>query len=441
MRCFDINHVSQIRLRQCGWLGRKLAQLVFGLLLVLGLSITASAQTASRYNLGVQDRVLVKVGKWQPAEGTFENWNGFGGEQTIAADGNIYLALIGAVQAAGRTPPVVAEEISLLLQARLGLDQPPAATVEIVGFGPIFIVGAVNNPGSFSYIPQMTVLQAVSIAGGHLRTTNPTLQTEREALTTIGNYETLRLQGWSAIARIARLQAELTGAETIEMPEELEGRPIADELMASEQEILTARLKSVSSSKAALVDLKKLLRSQIETLSEEITLRQKQIQLAREELENVTSLKERGLVVSSRQRQLSTTVTELEAKVLTLDVAKLQAEQQLNKAIRDELDIVNVQRSEVVTALQKSREELDQLKVRLRVARDLYADTASRSGAIANQTLETTYKYKIMRRADVNSEPFEANEQTLVSPGDTIEVIAIVTDIGEGPDTFPKLPE
>ncbi len=441
MRCVDISHVRQTRLVQYGRFGNSFVQLIAGLLLLFGMSVPASAQSASAYNLGIQDKVLVKVGKWQPAEGTFQNWEGFGGEQTIAADGNIYLALIGAVQAAGRTPPVVAEEISLLLQARLGLDQPPAVTVEIVSFGPVFIVGAVNSPGSFPYIPRMTVLQAVSIAGGHLRTTNPMLRTEREALTAVGDYETLRLQGWSAMARIARLKAELANAETIEIPEELVGRPVADELMASEQEILTARLNSVNSSKAALVDLKKLLRSQIDTLSEEITLRQKQIQLAREELENVTSLKERGLVVSSRQRQLSTTVTELEAKVLTLDVAKLEAEQQLNKAIRDELDIVNIQRREVVTDLQKTRETLDQLKVRLRVARDLYADTASRSGAIANQTLQTTYKYMISRRADVNTEPFEANEQTLISPGDTIEVIAIVTDLGEGPDTFPTLPE
>ncbi|MEP3278452.1 MAG: polysaccharide biosynthesis/export family protein [Stappiaceae bacterium] len=411
------------------------------LLFMLPLATPASSQAPTEYSLGVQDKVLIKVGRWQPAEGTFQNWDGFGGEQTIGADGKIYLALVGAIEAAGRTPPVIAEEISLLLQARLGLDQPPATTVEIVGFGPVFIVGAVNNPGSFPYVPQLTVLQAVSIAGGHLRTTDPQLRTEREALTSVGTYETLRLQGWSAMARIARLKAELAGAQTIETPEELKGRPIEEELMASEQEILTARLNSINSSKAALVDLKELLRSQIAKLTEEVTLRGKQILLAREELANVTSLKERGLVVSSRQRQLSATVTELEAKVLTLDVAKLQAEQQLNKAVRDELDIVNVRRSEVVTELQKSREQLDQLRVQLRVARDLYADTASRSGAISSQTLETTYKYMITRRNDASNEPFEAVERTLISPGDTIQVHAIVTDLGDGPDTFPILPE
>lgn len=39
--------------------------------------------------------------------------------------------------------------------------------MEVIRYRPFFIVGGVNRPGQFDYVPGMTVLQAVAIAGGY----------------------------------------------------------------------------------------------------------------------------------------------------------------------------------------------------------------------------------------------------------------------------------
>jgi polysaccharide biosynthesis/export protein len=39
-------------------------------------------------------------------------------------------------------------------------------TLSITTYRPFFILGEVKNPGSYPYVPNMTVLTAVAIAGG-----------------------------------------------------------------------------------------------------------------------------------------------------------------------------------------------------------------------------------------------------------------------------------
>jgi polysaccharide export outer membrane protein len=39
-------------------------------------------------------------------------------------------------------------------------------TVSITAYRPFFILGEVKNPGSYAYVPDMTVLTAVASAGG-----------------------------------------------------------------------------------------------------------------------------------------------------------------------------------------------------------------------------------------------------------------------------------
>ena len=51
----------------------------------------------------------------------------------------------------------------------MGLGRPPDVAVEVVQFRPFYIVGDVRPPASSPTGPGLTVLQALSIAGG-LRT-------------------------------------------------------------------------------------------------------------------------------------------------------------------------------------------------------------------------------------------------------------------------------
>ena len=42
----------------------------------------------------------------------------------------------------------------------------PDVAVEIIAFRPFFILGEVNQPGSYDYVPGMNVLNAIALGGG-----------------------------------------------------------------------------------------------------------------------------------------------------------------------------------------------------------------------------------------------------------------------------------
>ena len=83
---------------------------------------------------------------------------------TIDAAGMITMPLIGAVAARGRSPASLATEISAKL--RNGYIREPSVAVEIESYRPFFILGEVQAPGQYPYVPNMTVESAVAIAGG-----------------------------------------------------------------------------------------------------------------------------------------------------------------------------------------------------------------------------------------------------------------------------------
>jgi polysaccharide biosynthesis/export protein len=83
---------------------------------------------------------------------------------TIDAAGFITMPLIGQVSARGRTPAALASEITAKL--RNGYIRDPSVAVEIESYRPFFILGEVQAPGQYPYVPNMTVESAVAIAGG-----------------------------------------------------------------------------------------------------------------------------------------------------------------------------------------------------------------------------------------------------------------------------------
>jgi polysaccharide export outer membrane protein len=89
------------------------------------------------------------------------------GSHQIAPDGTIDFPLLGSVQVNGMEPPAVADEIQRLLREKDLLRDPHVSVyVEEYASKRVSVVGAVANPGTFALEPGMTVVQAISMAGG-----------------------------------------------------------------------------------------------------------------------------------------------------------------------------------------------------------------------------------------------------------------------------------
>jgi polysaccharide export outer membrane protein len=113
-----------------------------------------SRAAAQSYRLGMGDKVHIAV----------FNEENLSGDYTVSPDGRITLPLAGPVTAAGLTVPELQQAVATTLKN--GFVQNPNVTVTANDLRPYFILGEVNKPGKYSYMPELTVMAAVATAEG-----------------------------------------------------------------------------------------------------------------------------------------------------------------------------------------------------------------------------------------------------------------------------------
>jgi polysaccharide export outer membrane protein len=107
------------------------------------------------YRLGPGDSLTLRTFNQPQLSGTFD----------VDDSGMIDLPLLGLVSAAGLTAPALAASIEAELRSK-NLILAASVAVEIAKYRPFYILGEVTTPGQYPYRPGMTVLTAISIAGG-----------------------------------------------------------------------------------------------------------------------------------------------------------------------------------------------------------------------------------------------------------------------------------
>lgn len=89
---------------------------------------------------------------------------GISGSYLVDAGGNVSLPLVGTVPARGVTTQQLAGQIADRLKH--GYVREPHVTVTIEAYRPFFILGEVTTPGQYPFVPNMTVENAIAVAGG-----------------------------------------------------------------------------------------------------------------------------------------------------------------------------------------------------------------------------------------------------------------------------------
>jgi len=84
---------------------------------------------------------------------------------TVRPDGKISVALLGDINAAGFTPTQLAANITEKLKKYIS-DPRVTVVVNTINSRKVFILGEVLHTGSYNLLPNMTILQALSSAGG-----------------------------------------------------------------------------------------------------------------------------------------------------------------------------------------------------------------------------------------------------------------------------------
>lgn len=84
---------------------------------------------------------------------------------TVRPDGKVSIPLLNDVQAAGLTPTQLATKIATDLK-KFVTDPQVTVIVTQINSQRVYILGEVSRAGAYPLLPQMTVLQALSSAGG-----------------------------------------------------------------------------------------------------------------------------------------------------------------------------------------------------------------------------------------------------------------------------------
>ena len=113
--------------------------------------------TGSGYQIGATD--LLNISVFQVPDLSFE-------KVRVDVSGSVQLPLIGSVQAAGRTPDQLAQEIQNRLADRFLQDPQVTITVDEAASQKVTVDGAVSKPGVYHMRGQTSLLQAVAMAEG-----------------------------------------------------------------------------------------------------------------------------------------------------------------------------------------------------------------------------------------------------------------------------------
>lgn len=414
------------------------------------------------------------------------------GESTLDGNGNVRVPLLGRVAAAGRSAERLEEEIAAALQ-EAGYVQNPFVAVEVVRRRDVFVDGDVMRPDAYGWRQNMTVRQALAVAGGTRRLAQDTLGTVLQAYNAVESYEALQVRLRSLAAKEARHMAELEfadyvlaedGAETEDLPQSLDisallpasvvptspGRLSPAQKAALESYDIAAfrarqreagTLRLIRFPEAILEDEDPesvALRRTHETLIEDkiatdlaslnlmklelqalieraATLKQREgligetIRLLQNRLDDILKLQESGLVRTDMVINLQSALSTAISSQLEILVAISDTGIEIERQRLKISNFAERQRTAASEALESVRSELLSVRARLESARRAAAVAEAYEGGRTGTDIRVVPELTIFRRENGETREIAAGPGDPVLPGDVL-VVVLPTDPG-----------
>lgn len=379
------------------------------------------------YRLDAQDKIRLKVFEWRPSRDEVYEWAALNDSYVIGAGGRLSLPMIGEVAAAGLTTDELARNIADRMKTQIGLIEAPNISVEVVTFRPFYITGRVANPGEYAFRPGLTVLQAVSIAGGLYRgDRNNGVRLEREAIQGKGDLDLLSLERDSLLAKRARIEADLKNIAAIIFPPELDrDAESVQRLLHQETAILDSLRSAFQAQLEPLMNLKTQLQKESASLHKRIDTHESEMKLAEEELTNVKSLASKRLVAEQRRIGVQRNVYQLAADHMRLEMDLVRVQQEISRTDLQLSELKSKRANDLTQELRSTQAKLDEATRRYDTSKKLLLETAMSDGQLADSGEiggMASATFRIVRRNDGSPLEMTAEENTLVEPGDTIKV-------------------
>ncbi|RWO01871.1 polysaccharide biosynthesis/export family protein [Mesorhizobium sp.] len=353
----------------------------------------------------------------------------------IDQSGVIVLPALGPVKVLGKTIEDVHKEVIEVLKPK-SLPQrstdgtetwtgfyPDQIIVDIEEYRPVYIDGDIASPGIQPFRPGMTVRQAVAAGGGYQLGRGELQNPEMTAADLGGRLHILRIKYQESEIKAARIEAQLSGARVIEVPDgerDPSLEPRRDEALQQEGKHLEAVYADQEKERASIKLAATKAAERMGYLKEQQKADQAGAAADAAELDRLKKLFEKGLVqitsVNSAQRAVllsATRALQTNAEIARLERDQGDLQRSLDKFIdQGRIDLLaNLQTERA--AMTQLRAEMDSLTKQIAYVMQMRSDLVGEGDRI---TIGVT------RSTDGQAATTEATEDTLLAPGDTITI-------------------
>lgn len=344
---------------------------------------------------------------------------------TVDATGHIALLIIGDVPAAGLTLPELREKLSAQLVAK-NVMHDPEVEVEVKEYRPIYVGGDVMKPGSYSYRIGMNVRDAVALAEGydllHLRGRDLML----EGADARGQYNGSGIELAKQAARIARIRAELAGANNLDVSslKELPVSPaVENEIIQAERQQLAADNNDAARQKAYL---ERMMAQTKEQLAAVTAAGGNSGAAYRQAMQNVTranDLLKRGLIAKQRVEEAQGAAVSAQGNLTDVTARANQARQDLANFTRQYQQVDEQRHTQLLQDLQQAVAAAATARAQLQAAAQKVVYTNAAQQQLASGTLGKRASIVIYRQSGTGKqEQLRGAETTALMPGDNVQI-------------------
>lgn len=342
----------------------------------------------------------------------------------VRADGTISMHIMGTVPAAGRTPAELEGDVEALL-AKFFSDT-ESATLEVAAYRPVIVSGDVAVPGAVPFYAGMDVRSAVALGGGAgsamaVDTTSGQMRVSDEK----ANADLLAARLAALQVSRAQLLAASAGQTELALPDArlAEGatEPLvvaAGQLLAAREEVRQARARSQS-------EQVRLARDEAEAFAERHAELTAQLATLTDALAEQQKLRELGLNRSERVVELAVDVSEVRVDILESIGLEAAARQKLERAETAPAEEETRLRAELSQLLSDTEAAILETATELSRSRAFVQEFGGVS--MPDDAFGGTITYRIHRRNGEAADVIHADPDTLLYPGDGLEVSRILT--------------
>jgi polysaccharide biosynthesis/export protein len=299
---------------------------------------------------------------------------------------------------------------------------PDAILLTIAEYRPIYVDGDVTKPGSQTYLPGMTVRQAVSLAGGYeimrFRMNNPFL----ESADLRSEHQSMWIQYVQEQARIWRLQTELE-ARNARSLEEMTQAPLRTQELVRMRELARRELEAqINRNKAEREYLEQAIRTaenNIELLESRQGKDDENVKADSDDFVRLKTFSASGNLPMSRLSEARRLYLFSATQALQTSVQLSEATRKRDEAKRELARLLENRRMELLKELKEAGAAVANVRSRL----EAVGQKIEYTGIIRSQLVRGASRPEIrITRAQSNANVEQADENTELMPGDTVEI-------------------